>query len=127
MNIPKLLNNEYNNLQKKKKNINNYKINLSNKSYNNELCKIGKNMYPCNILNYNNYLNKINEAKIIRPIRLQLNNNNYDNLFINKTFNDNKSCKFRGTNQHFFINNNQYPNIGIDSNGFCVFSGTFLG
>ena len=128
MDISKLLDNEYNNFKKKttvdlKKN----KTNLLNESYNNNLCKIGDNIYPCKILNYNNYLNKVNESKIIRPIPLQLHDNNYDNIFINKTFRDNKSCKFRGTNQHFYINNTEYPTIGIDSNGYCVLSGTHLG
>lgn len=112
---------------KNKVDIKKKNINLLNKSYNNDICKIGTNIFPCEISNYNNYLNKVNKSRIISPISVQLPDNNYDNIFMNKTFRDNKSCKFRGTNQHFYINNSEYQNIRIDSNGYCVLSGTYIG
>ena len=128
MDISNILDNKYMKFKKniEKQNYNNSKC-MNGESVDNNICMVGQNIVPCNNFNYDDYLQMTNESKIIRNIPDQPNETNNKNLYTNKNFNDCKSCKFRGTNQHFYINKLGYPNIGVDSEGYCIFSGTYIG
>ena len=130
MDITNILDNEYTKFKKKIKKIKKPQSSsscMNGQSSDDDICMIGPNIIACNNFNYDDYIQLSNESNIIRYIPDQLQEHNYNNLYMNKTFNDNKSCKFRGTNQHFYINKLGYPNIGIDSDGYCILSGTHIG
>jgi len=97
---------------------------------NNNLCQVDDLTYQCMPnKNINEYLNVANSSKnMIKSIPEQLTDNNYDNIYINKTFENDNICRVRGTNQHINLNNNKAdPNISKDSDNFCVFKGANIG
>lgn len=115
-------------LEKKDNNMGVYSELLDNNS---NICSVTNNTYvPCSVTeDINDYYNSVNESKfIIKKIPEQLHHNNYDNLYVNRTFNDGKTCRVRGSNQHINLDDKQVGNkIGIDSDGYCIFRGTNIG
>ena len=95
----------------------------------NNICIINGGEIPCDVSTIDDFYNEVNKSKFVnRRIPEQLVNNNYDNIYINKTFKDGKSCRMRGTNQQVWLENKKSPpNIGIDSNGYCILRGTNIG
>lgn len=98
-------------------------------SNNNDICMVGNTEIPCNVDSVDNFYKIVNQSRYVnRRIPEQIKNNNYDNIYINKTFKDGKSCRMRGTNQQIWLENKKSPpNIGIDSDGYCILRGTNIG
>ena len=117
MDVSKTLDKEYKKFKQNIQKNQNYSNCLNGESVNNNICMIGQNIVPCNNFNYDDYIQLSNESNIIRNVETKH----------NEPKNFNKSCKFRGTNQHFYINKLGYPNIDVDSEGYCIFSGTYIG
>jgi len=106
------------------------KSELLNNSNENQVCMVGNTQVPCHVNeSVDDYHKFVNSSKFVnRWIPEQVQDNNYQNLFINRHFKDDKSCRVRGTNQHIRLKDKQYgSNIGIDSNGFCIQRGTNIG
>lgn len=103
---------------------------LLNNMNDNQICLVGNTVIPCKINeNIDQFHQDVNKSKsILRIIPEQKKDNNYENIFVNKTFDDNKSCKVRGTNQHIFLDKDQkIAKIRKDSDGYCIFPGTNIG
>ena len=115
-------------LEKKDNNMGVYSELLDNIS---NVCSVTNNTYvPCSVTeDLDDYYNYAKESKFItKTIPEQLENKKYDNIYINKTFNDGKTCRVRGSNQHINLDHKQVGNkIGIDSDGYCIFRGTNIG
>lgn len=95
----------------------------------NNICTINNSTIPCKVSTIDDFYNEVNSSRfVVRRIPEQIRDNRYDNLFVNKTFKDGKSCRMRGTNQHIWLNKKKSPpNIGVDSNGYCILRGTHIG
>ena len=115
-------------LEKKNNNMGVHSELLDNNS---NICSVTNNTYvPCSVTeDLDDYYNYAKESKfIIKTIPEQLQNNNYDNLYVNRTFKDGKTCRVRGKNHHINLDDIQVGNkIGIDSDGYCIFRGTNIG
>ena len=62
----------------------------------------------------------VNSSKFVnRWIPEQLKDNNYQNIYINRTFKDGKSCRMRGTNQQIWLENN-IINDTVDNGGITL-------
>ena len=94
------------------------------------LCKIDNLTYQCTPNNQlDEFYKVVNSSKnTIKSIPEQLIDNNYDNIYINKTFKSDNICRIRGTNQHINLSDDKAdPNIGKDSNNYCIFKGANIG
>ena len=115
-------------LEKKNNNMGVHSELLDNNS---NICSVTNNTYvPCSVNeDLDDYYNYAKESKfIIKRIPEQLENKKYDNIYINKTFTDGKTCRVRGSNQHINLDHKQVGDkIGIDSDGYCIFRGTNIG
>ena len=144
MSIEKQLDSEYNKLKQQfvqdyptctkrdlqfKDNMQNNSELLNNDNIN-QVCLVGNAEVPCVVHeSVNDYHTFVNKSKFVNRWKTeQLHDNNYHNVYINRTYQDNKSCRMRGTNQHIWLDDKQYgPNLGIDSNGYCILRGTNIG
>jgi len=95
------------------------------------LCKIDNLTYQCKPNNQlDEFYNVVNSSKnTIKSIPEQLVDNNYDNIYINKTFQPKQNtCRFRGTNQQFNLSDDKAdPNMSVDSDGYCILKGANIG
>ena len=93
------------------------------------LCKVDGLSYQCDISNLDSYYKIVNSStNIMKTIPKQLNDKNYDNIYVNKTFPTNsRVCKSKTSNAFFNLDDDTAnPNMSIDSEGYCVLKNAYI-